>query len=230
MDQNPRELNSTLSPDHDKPKLCKGSKKIGKPSLPDDFAVSNPENIISARLPNITTFQSQSDTLVTLVNSDFYIGNTIDLVDGGSILVLMVSNSITSMKSVERIGTENHKTVVEEAILFFVTALLLLIPGLGEIADKADLAAVAVTLRSIGAAGDAGFGIYGIMSAKNGGPAGIVLALLGGLGILDMLEAPSLFAKAAKARRAMSAEHIATLGDEVKGGMAQIDKLKQLCH
>jgi len=203
---------------------------LANPDLPRDFTVSNPKDIISARLPNITTFQSQSDTLSSLATSDLYLGNTIDVVDGASMLVLMLSNSIASMNSVEKIGAEYHKEQVEQAILLFVSAFLLLIPGLGEIADEAELAAVAITLRAIGAAGDTGFGIYGIVSAKDGGPAEIFLAILGGLGILDMIRAPALFAKAAKARRAMSAEHIATLGDEVKGGIAQIDKLKKLCR
>lgn len=212
------------------PQQCSGSRNIGKPVLPDGFKVNNPKSIISARLPNITTFQGQSDTLASLANSGLYLGSTSDVVDGASMLVLMVSNSITSMKSVEKIGSEYHKEQVEEAILLFVTAFLLLIPGLGEIADEAELAAVAITLRALGTAGDAGFGIYGIVSAKDGGPAEIFLAILGGLGILDMLRAPALFTKAAKARRAMSAEDIAALGNEVKGGMAQIDKLKQLCR
>ncbi|KAJ6073194.1 hypothetical protein N7467_011279 [Penicillium canescens] len=212
------------------PPVCSGSRNIGKPVLPDKFTVSNPKTIISARLPNITTFQDQSDTLASLATSHLYLGDTSDVVDGASMLVLMVSNSITSMKSVEKIGSEYHKEQVEEIILLFVTALLLLIPGAGEVMDEAGLAAVAITLRAIGAAGDVGFGIYGIVSAKDGGPAEIFLAILGGLGVLDMVRAPALFAKAAKARRAMSPEHIATLGDEVKGGMAQIDKLKQLCR
>ncbi|OJJ85483.1 uncharacterized protein ASPGLDRAFT_73421 [Aspergillus glaucus CBS 516.65] len=220
----------TSSPGPSQPSQCSGSRNIGKPVLPDDFTVSNPKTIISARLPDITTFQDQSDTLSTLATSDLYLGDTSDVVDGASMLVLMVSNSITSMKSVEKIGSEYHKEQVEEIILLFVTALLLLIPGVDEAADEAGLAAVAITLRAIGAAGDAGFGIYGIVSAKDGGTAEIFLAILGGLGVLDMVRAPALFAKAAKARRAMSSEHIATLGDEVKGGMAQIDKLKQLCR
>ncbi|GLA97771.1 hypothetical protein AtubIFM61612_001995 [Aspergillus tubingensis] len=218
------------SPDPSQPMICSGSRNIGMPTLPPDFTVSNPRDIISARLPNITTFEEQSTTIATLADSDLYLGDTIDVVDGASLLVLMVSNSIASMKSVESIGEEYHKEQVEEAILLFVTAFLLLIPGVGELADSVELTSVAVTLRAIGAAGDAGFGIYSVVSAKDAGAGEIFLALLGGLGILDMLEAPALFAKAAKARRAMDAGDIAKLGDEVKGGMAQIDKLKQLCR
>lgn len=220
----------TPHPDNSQPQICSGSRNIGMPNVPNGVNVNNPKDIISARLPNITTFQGQSNTLATLAGSNLYFGDTIDVVDGASMLVLMVSNSISSMKSVEKIGEEYHKEVVEEAILLFVSALLLLIPGLGEIADEAEMVAVAATLRAIGAAGDAGFGIYGIVSAKDGGPAEIFLAILGGLGVLDMIQAPALFAKAAKARRGMSAENIATLGNEVKGGMAQIDKLKQACR
>lgn len=212
------------------PAVCSGSRNIGKPVLPDKFTVSNPKTIISGRLPNITTFQGQSDTLASLTTRGLYLGDTIDVVDGASMLVLMVSNSITSMKSVEKIGEEYPKEQVEEIILLLVTALLLLIPGVGEVADEAGLAAVAITLRAIGAAGDVSFGIYGIVSAKDGGPTEIFLVILGGPSVLDMVRAPALFTEAAKARRAMTPEHIATLGGEVQGGMAQIDKLKQLCR
>ncbi|KAJ5777197.1 hypothetical protein N7520_000443 [Penicillium odoratum] len=79
---------------------CSGSINKGKPSLPDGFTVSNPKDIISARLQNITTFQSQSDDLVSLTANNLYIGNTIEIVDGATMLVLMVPSSITSMKSV----------------------------------------------------------------------------------------------------------------------------------
>lgn len=212
------------------PTKCDGSKNYGMPHLLPDFPVSNPKEIISARLPNITTFEDQSSTVSMLASSNLYLGDTIDVVDGASLLVLMVSSSITSMKSVEEIGEEYHKEKVEEAILLFVSAFLLLIPGLGEIVDSVELTSLAITLRAIGAVGDAGFGIYSVVSAKDAGAGEIFLALLGGLGILDVFQAPALFGKAAKARRAMEAGDIAKLGNEVKGGMGQIDKLKQSCR
>lgn len=108
------------------------------------------------------------------------------------------------MKSVEKIGEEYHKEQVEEIVLIFVTALILLIPGMGEAANEAGLATIVTMLRAIGAAGDVGFSIYGIVSAKDGGPTEIFLAILGGLGVLNMVGAPALVAKAAKARRAIT--------------------------
>ena len=212
------------------PGVCSGNRNIGKPVSPDNFTVSNPKSITSGRLPNITTTTGQSNTLASLSTSDLYLGDTSDVVDGASMLVLMGSNSITSMKSVEKIGEEYHKEQVEEIIPIFVTPLILLIPGVEEVADEAGLAAIAITSRAIGAASDVDFSIYGIMSAKDGGHTGIFLIILGGLGVLDMVRAPALFAKAAKARRAITPEHIATLGSEVKGRMAQIDKSKRLCR
>ncbi|CAI7613651.1 unnamed protein product [Penicillium crustosum] len=168
-------------------------------------------------------------TLASLETSDLYLGDTSDVVDSRSMLVLVVSNSITSTKSVKKIGEKYHKELVEDIILIFVLAPLL-IPGVGELANEAGLAAIAITSRAIGAAGDVGLSIYGIARAKDSGPTGIPLAILDRLDVLDMVKAPGLFAKAAKARRAMTPEHIATLGGEVKSGMARIDKLKQLCR
>ncbi|RDH28098.1 hypothetical protein BDQ94DRAFT_175094 [Aspergillus welwitschiae] len=48
------------SPDPSQPTMCSGSRNIGMPNLPPDFTVSNPKDIISARLPNITIFEEQS--------------------------------------------------------------------------------------------------------------------------------------------------------------------------
>ncbi|OQD68325.1 hypothetical protein PENPOL_c003G01633 [Penicillium polonicum] len=67
------------------------------------------------------------------------------------------------------------------------------------------------------------------VSTKDSGPTEIFRAILGGPGVFDIVRASTLFAKAAKARRATTPEHTATLGGDVKGGMAQIDKLKHLC-
>ncbi|KAJ5226520.1 hypothetical protein N7468_007745 [Penicillium chermesinum] len=133
------------------------------------------------------------------------------------------------MKKVEDIGGKAHNAEVTEAILWFVTAFLLLIPGLGEIAEEADVVAVATTLRLLGDAEDVGLTTYDIVTTKDRGPGVIFEGILGGLGALDMLKAPELFGKAASARRAMSDSDIATLGDEVSGGLAQVKLVKQDC-
>lgn len=208
---------------------CGGSINMGMPALGEGFKIDNPKDVISQRLPNITTFQEHLDFISILSANDAYGDSTSDVVDGASMLALMVSQSVTSMSQVSKVGEEYKEDWTKEVVLLFVTAFLLVIPGLGEIAEGADLPALGATLRIIGEAGNGGLAAYDIVNSKDGGPAAIFLALLGGIGALDMIRAPSYFGKAAKARNGMSAAHIATLGPEVKGGMAQIDKLKAKC-
>lgn len=104
-----------------------------------------------------------------------------------------------------------------------------MIPGIGEAAEGADMTVLASTLRIIGEAGDVRISAYDIVSSEYGGPTAIFLALLGGIGALDMIKAPSYFSQAATVRNGMTAEHFATLGPEMKGGMAQVDKMKANC-
>jgi GH18 family chitinase len=208
---------------------CAGSVNRGNPTLEGGYTISNPKDIISDQLPKIKTFQKQLSFIGTLSANDAYDGDTSDVVDGASMLALMVSQSVTSMKQVAKVGEDYKDTWVKEIVILFVTALLMIIPGVGEAAESADLAVLAATLRVIGDAGDVGMTAYDIVSSKKGGPAAIFLALLGGIGALDMIRAPSYFGKAATARKGMTAEHFATLGHEIKGGMAQVDKLKASC-
>jgi hypothetical protein len=67
------------SPNPTQPMQCSGSKNYGMLYLNPDFPVSNPKEIISARLPNITTFKDQSAMISTLADSNLYLGNMIAL-------------------------------------------------------------------------------------------------------------------------------------------------------
>lgn len=199
---------------------------MGMPALREGFEIDNPKDVISQQLPNITTFQEHLDFISILLANDTYGDSMSDIVNGASMLALMVSQSVTSMSQVLKVGKEYKENWTKEVVLLFVTAFLLVIHSLGEITEGADLPALRAMLRIIGEAGNGGLAAYDIVNSKDGGPAAILLALLGGIGALDMIRAPSYFRKAAKARNRMSAAHITTLGPEVKGGMAQIDKLK----
>lgn len=106
----------------------------------------------------------------------------------------------------------------------------LLIPGLEEGAEAFELGTLAASLRMIGTAGDVGMSVYDVVNIKENGLAAVFGILLVGAGALSMIRAPAGFANAARARRAISAAHIDALGTEVKGGMAQVEKLIQRCY
>jgi chitinase len=142
-------------------------------------------------------------------------------VDGSSLLVLMVSSSVHSMKEVAAIGEEYHENKVTRTILFFLSFILLLIPGLGELALAANMARMARLLSVLGTAGEAAIATYDVVTNPGNAPAAIFGALLGGFSII---KAPTQFGKAAAARRAMPPSHVKALGAEVDGGMAQVNK------
>ncbi|CAG8418245.1 unnamed protein product [Penicillium salamii] len=209
---------------------CSGSVNNGMPHLTPGYTISNPKDIISDQLPKIKTFQEQLEFISAIAGKDAYNGETSDVVDGASMLALMVSQSVTSMKQVMKVGEDYKDNWIEEVVILFITALLMIIPGVGEAAESADMAILASTLRIIGDAGDIGMTAYDIVNSADGGPAAIFLSLLGGIGAMDIFRAPSYFGKAAKAKKGMTTEHFATLGPEIKGGMAQVDKLKTKCY
>jgi GH18 family chitinase len=202
----------------------------GKPWMKTDYKIDNPKDMVSKRLPNITAFHENLDFTAGLANNSLFSGDTSDVVDGASTLVFMVSSSVTSMSQVEDIGEDYEEQKIINAILWFVTGILFLIPGLQEGAEALELAGLAASLRMIGTAGDVGMSIYDVVNIKENGPAAVLGILLSGAGALSMIKAPDGFANAAKARRAISAAHIDALGTEVKGGMAQVEKLIQRCY
>jgi GH18 family chitinase len=202
----------------------------GKPWLKTDYTIDNPKDMISKRLPNITAFHESLDFTAGLANYSLYSGDTSDVVDGASTVVFMVSSAVTSMSRVEDIGENYEEQKIINAILWFVTAVLFLIPGLEEGAEALELGTLAASLRMIGTAGDVGMSVYDVVNIKENGPAAVLGILLAGAGALSMIKAPAGFANAAKARRAISATHIDALGTEVKGGMAQVEKLIQRCY
>ena len=186
--------------------------------------------MISKRLPNITAFYESLDFTAGLANYSLYSGDTSDVVDGASTLVFMVSSAVTSMSRVEDIAEDYEEQKIINVILCFLTAVLFLIPGLEEGAEALELGALAASLGMIGTAGDVGMSVYDVVNIKENGPAAVFGILLAGTGALSMIRAPAGFANAAKARRASSAAHIDALGTEVKGGMAQVEKLIQRCY
>ena len=77
-----------------------GSINMDIPSLGEELTINNPKDVISQRLPNITTFQEHLDFISILSANVAYGDSTSDVVDGASMLAFMVSKSVTSMSQV----------------------------------------------------------------------------------------------------------------------------------
>lgn len=201
----------------------------GAPYLKDDFQISNPKDMIAKRLSAIADFHESLDFTAFLANESMYMGDVSDAVDGASLVVFMISSSVASMSQVAHVGEDYEDERIKTLIVLFVSAVLFIIPGLQEGAEILELVQIANMLRMVGTVGDVAMSAYDVIQAKDNAPAAVFAALLGGLGALNMVKAPESFGTAAKARRGMSAEHVETLGTEVKGGMGQVEQLVKRC-
>ncbi|KGO67583.1 Glycoside hydrolase, superfamily [Penicillium italicum] len=103
---------------------CSGSVNDGIHTLEGVFTISNPKDIISDQLPKLKNFHTQLGVISTLSASDAYDGDTNDVADGASTLALMVSQSVTSMKQVAKIGEDFEDDWIKFIAITFVTALL----------------------------------------------------------------------------------------------------------
>ncbi|RJE17559.1 LysM domain protein [Aspergillus sclerotialis] len=199
----------------------------GVPMMKDDYKVDNPKDVVSKRLPNIKDFHETLDFTAFLSQQSLYSGEGSDVVDGAGMLVFMVSSSVANMEQVSEIGEEVEEEEILNTVLWFVTAVLFLIPGLEEDAVALDLVNLARMLRMIGSVRDAGMSVYNVVVSKGNAPAAIFGLLLGGLSVV---KAPKSFGEAAKARRGMRASDIDSLGTQVKGGLGQVDRLVKRCY
>jgi chitinase len=138
-------------------------------------------------------------------------------------MVFSVQSAVESMKEVADIGEEAQEEQRKRTILAFVTAFLLIIPGIGEAADGvAALAMVVRMTRLADAAANAGMSIYGIVTNPDSAPMDIAGMFLGAFAVRNDL----IWAKAAAKSRAMSQGMIDSLGASVSKNMG---KVKQTC-
>lgn len=198
----------------------------GAPSMKSDFKISNPKDVFEKRLPDLKAFHETLWTTAALYTNYMYAGRGSDVVESAGMLVFMASGSVNNMAQVAQIGQKYENEETKNIIVWFITAVLFLIPGLEELGGLMDLAQMARMLNMVGTAGDVGMSVYDLVSNPKHPVAAVFSILLGGM---SMMRAPEAFANAAKAKRLIKAAHINALGSEVKLGMGEVETLVKKC-
>lgn len=191
-----------------------------------DFTLTNPKDLVAKVLPNLPDLgETLLDTAAAA--TVLYDGSSRDVVEGSSLLVFMIDSSVKVMADIKKIDDKIEKEKRKQFILFFLTFLLLIIPGVGEVAVAAELANLSRIITMIDEAGTAALLIYEVVEDPSSAPLDVFGTPLGGV---SLLKGPKAFGDAAAARRAMQAEDVAKLGDNVKNGMDKICKTIKTCY
>lgn len=101
----------------------------GQPHL-KDYKISNPKDVITKRLPAIEAFHQTLQETAVLDGAGMYAGQGSDVVESGGMIVFMEPASVNNMAQVAQIGQNYENQEIKDIILWFVTAILFLIPGL----------------------------------------------------------------------------------------------------
>ncbi|KAK7741779.1 hypothetical protein SLS53_004843 [Cytospora paraplurivora] len=229
-----------------KQQYCKVTDPIGKtigecsegqvpiwhqPELYDSLTVDDPSDIITSSLPNYQNVSNWLNDIVMDMSAGCFTANDVDAIDAMSVSVYTVDAAIAQMQQVSEVGEEveeaEKKALEENLIFFFVSALLLLIPGLGEGLDAIlDTTFLARMATLIGDVGDAALTLYSVYEDPDSAPIAIAGLLIGGA----ISREDSIFASAAKLRRAMSADDVAALGARAETNLKKIENMKQTCR
>ncbi|RMJ28007.1 LysM domain-containing protein [Aspergillus sp. HF37] len=164
---------------------------MGFPRLKEHSEVYNPKEPVANLYSNLTTLEETLDFIALEARYFLYEGLMSDVVDGSSLPVLIVSSSVHNMKEVAAIREEYHETKIMRTVLFLLSFIFLLIPGLGEIALAANMARMARLLSVVSTAGEAAIAAFEVVQNRENAPA-VFGALLGGFSML-----PKQFGKAA---------------------------------
>ncbi|KAI8160931.1 putative glycosyl hydrolase, family 18 [Colletotrichum sp. SAR 10_70] len=204
-------------------------KLIGPPALRPDFQIPNPKDSIQKSLGNLRELSEFVTDAAEDIKIGLFLDMTIDAVDAASVPVLMIQAAVESMKQIYEIGKDIQQKERENIILMALTAILFIIPGLGQAASAvtglAVFARIAVVVAELGGAA---LGAYDIAQNPDSAPLGVFGILLGGIALRSALK--PFLGEAAAVRRGMSARQIEGLGPVVKEGLDKIGTVAKLCR
>lgn len=192
----------------------------------DDITIPDPADVITKSLKSYRDISDWLWDTAIQSSTNLYSGLDSDVVDAASMSVMSVKAAATAMQQVVDIGEKEEEDEALEIILYFLTAFLLLLPGIGEeLSAITDVAIFARLADMVAIVGDTAMTVYGIIQDPSSAPMEIGGLLLGGLGA----RADSTFTKAAKVKRALPDSVITKLGSDVSDGMAKVSKRTETC-
>lgn len=131
------------------------------PDLDMNFPVLDPSALITQSLANYTGFSDWLAESAGAAQAYMFPEMDSDVVDGSSTLVFSLQASVQAMQQVADVGEQAEKEQRKEMILAFITAFLLMVPGIGEVADGVEaLAQVGQLAKLVDEAGNSALGIW----------------------------------------------------------------------
>ena len=202
------------------------SRTVYKPVYDREFAVPDPADSITKSLTKYREFSSWLTDVSGSAQIDQYEESEGDVVDASVITVLSVQAAADAMQTVAEDGEEAIEEQRKRTIVAFVTAFLLIVPGVGEAAGAALAAAWVGRLAAlVDVAGNTALGIYSIVEDKSNAPGEVVGILFGFLGARNNFG----WGNAAKKSRAIDDVVFKKLGDFVASGVLKSRKLLNKC-
>ncbi|KAK4503318.1 hypothetical protein PRZ48_006746 [Zasmidium cellare] len=194
------------------------------------FNLADPGDLIQRSLTNYSELRDWLEETTTEFIFDIALESSSDVVDGVTIPVFTLQEAVSQMSSVvgaaQSIQQKKDDEAKKNLTINIASAVLLILPGIGEVADAAvGVSAFARMATVIADAGNVALGVYDVVNDPANAPLAIASILLGGaLAARD----GSAWLKAATARRAMNQDAVMKLGTAISTNLGKVDRVKLL--
>lgn len=206
---------------------CPSDGKIYQPIFDTNFPVPDPGQLIKQSLDKYSNMSDWLNDCATSASLWWYPGSNADVVDASSLTVFSLSASISAMKQVADVGEKAKEEQKKEMILAFITAFLLVLPGVGEAAEGVTaLTQVARIANLADVAGNGALGIYETVQDPKAAPWAVAGMLFGGFALRDEFA----WGRAATKVRSMGQDVIKSMGDDVAKNMGKVRKTCKRCN
>lgn len=196
---------------------------VGIPQAASSFTPTNPKDIITQALPQVSTLQ---DTILARqmdVSSGIWNNGTGDVVEVLSMTVFMISQALQAMTTVKQIGEKEKKEKKIALVLKILGIVFAFIPFLDELGPSLEIADGAFEIAA--AAGNVGLAIQGIVADPSSAPMEVLSALT-----LGKSKTTDDFAELVAAKRAISPDDLSSIGMDFKASEDDLETiLRQTC-
>lgn len=203
---------------------------IGSQYLPHvnpDFKVPDPSALITKSLEKYKDIADWIEESALASQVYLFTGRDADAVDAASTAVFTTKSAVAAMKNVAKTGEKIEKQERDAIIIAFVSAFLLVLPGLGEALEAVvDVALIARTAALISEVGNTALTIYDVAKDPSSAPMAIMGGLIGGVAGREA----ATWSKVASIRRAMPNDVLKKMGDDVVTHMDKVAKVCKTCR
>ncbi|WPH01347.1 Hypothetical protein R9X50_00418900 [Acrodontium crateriforme] len=179
------------------------------PLAADNIIIPNPKDVITQALPNLGSLQNQILATSVDLTTGFYNGSSSNFLEAYSTPVFMVQQAIQSMQRAKDIGKTEKRDEQIQLALEILGVVFAFLPFLDKIGPELELADGLFT--ALADVGNVALAIQQIVADPSSAPMAILGALSGPGGRTE-----EGLAKIAKARRDLTEDDIAGIGDEFK--------------